>query len=48
MSNLIDRSDYGEIAGAMHEHLRNRMLESNDDYALVPAFGKEGLHIWRS
>jgi arylsulfatase A-like enzyme len=48
MSNLIDRSDYGEIAGAMHEHLRNRMLESNDDYALVPAFGKEGLHNWRS
>jgi len=42
--NLVDDPDYEDVAREMHGHLRDAIADSGDDYALDPAFGRDGLN----
>lgn len=35
-----------QVAGDLHGHLRARLVETGDTYALKPAFGHDGLGYW--
>lgn len=44
--NLVDSPDHVSIASELHALLRNRMIETEDDYVLKPVFGHDGLNEW--
>lgn len=44
-NNLIGDPDYQKIARKMHGYLREALIRYDDQYALEPAFGYEGLNL---
>jgi hypothetical protein len=43
--NLIDDPGSEAIAERLHGHLRDRLVETDDDYILQPAYGYDGLNL---
>lgn len=46
LNNLVNDPAHQEIAASHHKALRSRLVETEDDYALLPAFGCDGMHLY--
>ena len=45
--NLIDHPDFQDEIARHHRLLRERLVETGDPFVLLPAFGCEGVNLWR-
>lgn len=43
--NLVDDPAHEAVARRLHGHLRAALVDTDDDYALAPAFGHDPLHV---
>jgi len=46
LKNLLDAPEYASEVARHHDLLRSRILETEDHYVLLPAFGREGANCW--
>ncbi|MBT4136890.1 MAG: sulfatase-like hydrolase/transferase [Candidatus Latescibacteria bacterium] len=47
MNNLIDDPTYRDEIAKVHQMLCDRMIETEDHFVLSPAFGCEGVNVWK-
>ncbi len=45
--NLIDHPNFQDEIARHHRLLRERLVETGDHFVLLPAFGCEGVNLWR-
>ena len=46
MENLVAEDSYRDEMARHHQLLRQRMLETEDHFVLLPAWGCAGLNTW--
>ena len=48
MNNLVDDPNYRDLVGHHHRLLCERVIETEDHFVLLPAFGIEGINLWEA